>query len=455
MTTKVKSNGHKLLPQDREAEAALLGSLMIDPAAIFEVSATLSVDSFYNDANALIYKTMLDLSTRSEPLDPIGIMAELRRYGHADIGDGQRQAESYLVNLLNSATSSLHATNYARIVSEMSTRRKIIAASQKAATLAWDETEPLDEVSESVQGLMFEATSQRAKRGLSHISTDMAKYLEVLTDRFENPVEVSGMPTGYRDLDKILNGLKPQQLVIVAGRPGMGKTALQIGMCDMMSVNRGKRGAFFSLEMSKTELIDRVIGRRISVNLQNLQRGKLTQDEQSRFYQEYGRVSQAPIFITDVPGMTPAAIRSECLKQMAETGLDYVLIDYLQLIIVPGGVSRYEQVSTAARSMKNLAKELDVPVILASQLNRSLEARGDKRPQLSDLRDSGEIEEAANVVLMLYRDEYYNQDSSQWPNQGEISVSKQRNGPSGGRIDLFWQAETASYRNLERQSINL
>ena len=455
MSVKVKQNGHKLLPQDKEAEAALLGSLMIDPAAIFEVAATLPADSFYSEANALIYKTMLDLSTRSEPLDPIGIMAELRRYGHADIGDGQRQAESYLIDMLNRATSSLHATNYARIVSEMSTRRKIIAASQKAATMAWDETEPLDEVSESVQGLIFDAISQRAKRGLAHISTDMAQYLDVMTERFENPVEVSGMPTGYSDLDKVLNGLKPQQLVIVAGRPGMGKTALQIGMADAMSVNRRKRGAFFSLEMSKTELIDRVIGRRINVNLQNLQRGNLTEQEQERFYQEYGRVSQAPLFITDVPGMTPAAIRSECLKQMAETGLDYVMIDYLQLVSVPGGVSRYEQVSTAARSMKNLAKELDVPVILASQLNRSLEARGDKRPQLSDLRDSGEIEEAANVVLMLYRDEYYNQDSSQWPNQGEVAITKQRNGPSGGRVDLFWQAETASYRNLKRQDINL
>jgi len=455
MSVKVKQNGHKLLPQDKEAEAALLGSLMIDPNAIYEVAAMLPADSFYNDANGLVYQTMLDLSARSEPLDPIGIMAELRRYGHADIGDGQRQAESYLIDMLNRATSSLHATNYAKIVSDMSTRRKIISASQKAATMAWDESEPLSEISETVQGLIFDATNRHTGRGLSHISVDMASYLNVMTDRFDNPVEVSGMATGYTDLDKVLNGLKPQQLVIVAGRPGMGKTALQIGMCDMMSVTRGKRGAFFSLEMSKTELIDRIIGRRINVNLQNLQRGNLTEKEQARFYQEYGRVSQAPIFITDLPGMTPAAIRSECLRQVADTGLDYVVVDYLQLITVSGGVSRYEQVSTAARSMKNLAKELDVPVILASQLNRSLEARGDKRPQLSDLRDSGEIEEAANVVLMLYRDEYYNQDSSKWPNQGEVSVSKHRNGPSGMRIDLYWQAETASYRNLERQHINL
>jgi len=454
MIIEKKQNSHQLLPQDREAEAALLGSLIIDPGAIFEVSAGLSAGSFYLESNGFIYQTMLDLSARREPLDPIGIMAELRKYGHTSIGNGVLHDESYLINLMNNTTTSLHATHYARIVSDMSVRRKIIAAGQRAATLAWDETEPLDEISDMVQGLMFEATGDRQRSGLAHISTDMAVYLDEVMDRIEHPVKVSGLATGYADLDKLLNGLKPQQLVIVAGRPSMGKTALQIGMADMMSVDRGKRGAFFSLEMSNTELIDRLIARRTGVSIQVIHRGNLTGKEQESFYKAYGQVSQAPLFITDQPGMTPAAIRSECLRQAAETGLDYVMVDYLQLIRAMGKLTRYEQVSVAAREMKNLAKELNVPVILASQLNRSLESRADKRPQLSDLRDSGEIEEAANVVAMLYRDEYYNPGTSERPNIAEVNIAKHRNGPCG-YIDLYWQAETASYRNLQIQEIAL
>lgn len=453
MSVKIKQNGQKLLPQDKEAESALLGSLMIDPGAIFEVSAGLGADCFYLESNGLIYQTMLDLSARSEPLDPITIMAELRKHGHADVGDGQKRAESYLVDMVSRTTTSLHATYYARIVGEMSTRRRIISAGQKAATLAWDETEPLIEVRDKVSGLIFEATGNRTGPGLSHISVGMDKYLDVMTDRFEDPVEVSGLRTGYSDLDKLINGLKPQQLVVVAGRPGMGKTALQIGMADMMSVDRGKRGAFFSLEMSKTELIDRLISRRIRVPLQTLQRGNLTERDQEAFYKAYGLISQAPLFITDQPAMTPEAIRSECLRQSSATGLDYVEVDYLQLMRV-NGMPRYEQVSHAARSMKNLAKELDAPVILASQLNRSLESRTDKRPQLSDLRDSGEIEEAANVVVLLYRDEYYNPDTSERPNIAEANVAKHRNGPCG-YVDLYWQAVTASFRDLQRQEIAL
>lgn len=452
--SRTNANGHKLPPQDRGAEKALLGSLMIDPGAIFETAAMIQPDAFYAATNGLIYQTMLDLSAQGEPLDPIAIMAELRRHGRAEIGDGQKKAESYLIDLLNSSTSSLHATSYARVVAEMATRRKMIAACQTIATMAWDEGEPLDDIADGAQGLLFEAIQQRTRRGLNHISLGMTDYMADMEALFESPVEVSGISTGYVDLDRQLNGLVAQRLYIVAGRPGMGKTALMLGMLDNMSIKQGKRGLVFSLEMSRRELINRLIAKRLNIDTQRLSRGKLNRFEREQFYAESGKISQAPVFITDVPAMTPAQIRAECLRQDAQTGVDFVLIDYLQLIKVPGAQGRYEQVSTAARECKNLSKEINAPVVLASQLNRAVEQRAEKRPVLSDLRDSGEIEEAADVVSFLYRDEYYNGDASQYPNMGEVNTAKDRHGPTG-RVDLYWKAETASYHNLEKREVIL
>ena len=458
MTVKVSTNGHKtearLMPQDRKAEGALIGAVMIDPSSVFEVSAIVQPVSFYVEANGLIFKTMLDLSARGEALDPITIMAELRANGHADIGDDQYRAEAYLANRLIDAPTSLNATNYARIVAEMATRRQMIRASQKIATLAWDEKEPLNEVSEAAQGLVFEATQSQKRRGVNHISLGMGAYLEELERRINNPVEVVGLATGYIDLDKKLNGLRPQELIVIAGRPGMGKTAEMIGMLDQMSVTRGKRGIFFSLEMSEAELRERLLSRRSKIPSLKLSRGDLNETEKERMYEAAGRISQAPIYIMDAAAQTPALIRAECFRQQVTTGLDYILVDYLGLMQVPGVGSRYEKVSDAARAMKNLAKELEVPVILASQLNRSVEMRGDKRPQLSDLRDSGEIEEAADAVIMLYRDEYYKEEDSKYPNIGENIIAKQRNGPTG-TIDLYWNAETISYYNLSKRDLLL
>jgi replicative DNA helicase len=336
----------------------------------------------------------------------------------------------------------------------MATRRAMIAAAQTIATMAWDEGEPLDDVADSAQGILFEAIRQRTRRGLNHISLGMTRYLTDLEERIENPVDVSGLKTGYLDLDRILNGLIAQRLYIVAGRPSMGKTALMLGMLDYLSIDHDKRGLVFSLEMSEEELINRVIAKRVRVDTQKLERGDLTDNERERVYAEAGRFGQSPIFVSDTPAQSPSQIRAECLKQDAETGIDYVLIDYLQLMKVPGVKKRYDEVSTIAREMKNLSKELDVPVVLLSQLNRSLEIRPDKRPRLSDLRDSGEIEEAADVVLFLYRDDYYNPEKCLRPNIGEVAIAKARGGPTGV-IDIFWQAYTASYRNLERIEVKL
>jgi replicative DNA helicase len=327
----------------------------------------------------------------------------------------------------------------------------MINAAGKVATMAWDEKEPLAEVTEQAQALIFDSIQRRTRRGLNHISDGMQEFLTEIEARFNDPLEVTGLATGLGDLDKLLNGLKPKEVIIIAGRTGMGKTAELIAMLDGMSIDRGKRGAFFSLEMGKDELRRRLLSRRTGINTQKLDRGGLSEAEQEKVYTETGRISQAPIFISDKPAMSPSEIRAECMRQQAATGLDFVIIDYLGLMAVAGTRSRYEQVSESARACKNLAMELDVPLLVAAQLNRGSEGGADKRPTLTNLRDSGEIEEMADVVVLLYRDAYYN-ENSEYQNQGENIVAKHRNGPTG-TVDLYWNSATASYHNLELRPI--
>jgi replicative DNA helicase len=443
-----------LPPQDKKAERALLGALVVDQDAIHSVAPTVKPADFYLESNGVIYQAMLDLSARSEPADIVTIMAELRRQGRADVGDGQDKAEVYLLGLVEGVPTSVNALTYARTVAEMAQRRRLIQATGKIATAAFDETEDMHTVIEEAQALVFEVSHDaRGQRQLAHVSAGMGEYLDEMARRFDDPSDVSGMSTGFLDLDKLLNGLKPQELVIVAGRPGMGKTGLLMGMAVNMTVKAGKRGAIFSLEMGKGELRNRLIANMINADLQDLDRGDLTQTEQEAFYKATGKLSQAPLYVNDLPGLSPEEILADARRVASEVGLDYVMVDYLGLIDAPGTRSRYEAVSAAARSLKNLAKDLDCPVIAAAQLSRAVEQRGEKRPLLSDLRDSGEIEEAADVVVMLYRDEYYNGATDQ-TNRGEAGIVKQRNGPTG-QVNLFWRDYSASYHNLEVRELTL
>ena len=455
--TAPSKNGHKTearaMPHDVKAERALLGALLIDPAAIYEVEAELTADDFYLEANKLIYVTMRDLAMRRDEVDIITVAAELRKHGHA-IGDGQDRAEVYLIGLMTETPTSVHATHYAAIVAKTAQRRRIIRAANAIATEAWDESNPLDEVADTAQRQMFDAVQRRTVRGLAHIAHDVSMYLDDVDEARLNPVGVSGVQTGYHDLDRLIDGLHPQQMIVVAGRPGMGKTALMVGMADMMSVGAKLHGAFFNLEMSKRQLVERIIARRTQVNPIEVGRGNVSDSQHVRLTATAGKVAEAPLFIDDRPALTPAEIRAQCLRQAASTGLDYVLIDYLQLIRVPGNYSRYEAVSTAARFVKNLAKELEAPVIVAAQLNRSVEQRSDKRPALSDLRDSGEIEEAANKVLILYRSDYYKSEHDHQDNTGNVIVAKNREGRTG-QVNLFWHKQTASYRELAKEEVQL
>lgn len=458
--TKVGKNGQgsatsMLPPQDKFAERALLGSILIDSDALLLVSPIVQSDDFYMETNGTIYQAMQDLTAKSEPIDVITVMAQLRKHGRADVGDAQFKAEAYLIGLVTDVPTSINAPTYARTVAEAAQRRRLINTASKIGTMAWNEEEPMLEILEAAQALVFQVSADsRGKRQLTHISAGMSDYLTDMEKRFLNPVEVSGIPTGYPDLDRLINGLKKQELTIVAGRPAMGKTALLMGMVINMTVHGNKRGAIFSLEMSKAELRDRLIASMIDVDLQVLRRGAINEEKKALFYQATGKLSEAPLYINDLPGLSPVEILADARRVDAQAPVDYIMLDYLGLVDVPGASGRYEQVSTAARSCKNLAKDINVPVIMTAQLNRGVEQRGEKRPKLYDLRDSGEIEEAADTVLSVYRDEYYNEMTSD-PGMGEVAVLKQRNGPSGGKAYLFWRGHSASYHNLERRQLQL
>ena len=440
-------------PYDEDAERALLGSLCIDWSQALEIASIVQPQDFYTLSGKVVYEAILSLATEQQPIDLITLSDRLRSAGQLDdIGRGDDKGYLYLVGLFGDVPHSYHAVHYAKIISDKARRRRMIRAAGQVATLVWDESTTLDQVTTEAQGLVFGAESGHDDRTLHAMSRSLPEYLDKLEERVASPIDVAGIPTGYIDLDRILNGLKPQELILIAGRPGMGKTALMLGMLQNLALGQDKRVAVFSLEMSEHELTNRMVARIVDVDTQDLDRGKIDTDKHAACQRAVGQLSQAEIFVNDKPALTPAEIRAESLRLSMLGGLDAVMVDYVGLMRVPGAENRYREVSDAARQMKNLAKELQAPVILLSQLSRSVESRGEKRPVLSDLRDSGELEEAADTVLMLYRDDYYKEGDSLFPNQGEVIIAKQRHGPTG-RCDLYFRKHSASYHDLARPDL--
>ncbi|MFW6182801.1 MAG: replicative DNA helicase, partial [Chloroflexota bacterium] len=280
-------------------------------------------------------------------------------------------------------------------------------------------------------------------------------YLDRVEELHERGDEMIGVPTGYSDIDRLLGGLNKSDLLIVAARPGMGKTAFQLGMALHAGMRHGKRVAMFNLEMSGEQLVQRMIAAETRIDSQRLRRGQLHEQEWPIFLEAIGRLSETRIFIDDTPSITPMQLRTKCRRLYAEHGLDLIMVDYLQLMQAERSINnRVQEISEISRGLKGLARELNVPVVTASQLSRAMENRQDKRPQLSDLRDSGSIEQDADIVMFIYRDEYYNPETTDRPNIAEINVAKHRNGPTGA-IDLYWHGKLATFRNLQRQEVRL
>jgi replicative DNA helicase len=438
-------------PNNIEAEEALLGSLLIDPEAVYDVAAFLRPEAFYREQNKWIYEAILGLNERREPVDLITLTDELRRRDRLEELGG----EATIIALVNIVPTSINARNYGQIVEAAALRRRMIGAASTIANLAYEQDENINITIDRAEKALFSISEERTTRDLVPVKEIASRYLDRIEELHARGDDIIGVPTSFTDLDKVLGGLNKSDLIIVAARPGMGKTSLQIAIAQSAARRFNKRVAIFSLEMSGEQLVQRMIAAETRIDSQRLRRGDLKEHEWPIFYEAIGRISETQIFIDDTPSITSLQLRTKARRLYAEHDLDLIMIDYLQLMQSEhSSNNRVQEISEISRSLKGLARELDIPVVAVSQLSRAVEQRQDKRPQLSDLRDSGSIEQDADVVVFIYRDEYYNPDTSERPNIAEINVAKHRNGPTA-TIDLYWHGQLATFRNLQRQEIAL
>ncbi len=441
----------RLPPHSIEAEEAVLGSLLIDPDAIYDVASFLKPDAFYRSQHRWIYEAIIALNERRDPIDFITLVEELRRQNRLDELGG----EATVIDLINAVPTSINAQSYGRLVEAAAMRRKLIVAAGTIANLAFDEAEEINIVIDRAESTLFSISEDRTTRDLTPIKQIAAEYMERIEQLRERDSDIVGVPTGFTDLDRITSGLNKSDLIIFASRPGMGKTSFQNAVALTAARKHGKRVAIFNLEMSGEQLVQRMISAETQIDSQRLRKGQISDDEMRSFMEAIGRLSETRIFIDDTPSITPNQLRTKCRRLYAEHGLDLIMIDYLQLMTTDrSSGNRVQEISEISRKLKGLARELDVPVLAAAQLSRAVEQRQDKHPMLSDLRDSGSIEQDADIVMFLYRDEYYNPDTTERPNIAEIAIAKHRHGPTGS-VDLYWHGKLATFRNLQRQEINL
>jgi replicative DNA helicase len=418
-------------PQNLEAEESVLGAMMISPGAIAAVSEVLDASDFYRESHAKIYRAALQLYGQNEPVDAITLTNELEQRGELETIGGRVR----LHELARLVPATANAGHYAEIVRETATLRGLILAGGEIAQLGWDrEGEPTELVARAEQ-LVFELAERRAEGELILFKDTLLETFERISHLYESGAEVTGLASGFKDLDGITAGFQPANLVILAARPSMGKSAFALEIANHVAVDLQTPCAFFSLEMSRQEVAQRLICSRGRVDAHRIRTGKLSKDDWPRLTQACGQLESAPLFVDDTPGLSLLELRAraQTLKRR-EPNLGLIVVDYLQLMTTGRNEeSRLQEVSRISRDLKAIAKDLDVPVIALSQLNRSPEQRHDKRPMLSDLRESGSIEQDADLVMFLYREEYYERDETDDSNKGvaEVIVAKHRNGPTG------------------------
>ena len=434
----------KLQPHNIEAEEAILGSLLIDPDAILRVSTFLSPNDFYVQRHGWVYESILDLHERRQPSDLVTLSDELERRNQlSEVG-----GSAYLTGLINATPTSIHVEYYARIVERTAVLRRLIDAASKIAQLAYQDAEDADEVVDRAEEIIFAISERRIDRDLKPIRQVLESFYDRVEYLHQHQGEVIGIPTGLADLDKLLGGLQRSDMVVMAGRPGMGKTSLALSIALQSARQWQKRVAVFSLEMSDEQLVQRLVSAETGIDSQRLRLGNIKADEWPTFYQAIRLLSETSIFIDDTPAISALELRSKARRLHAEHGLDMIIVDYLQLM--SGGTrneNRQQEISFISRSIKGLARELNIPILALSQLSRQVESRADKRPMLSDLRESGSIEQDADVVLFIYRDEVYNPDT-ELPNIAEIIVSKHRSGPTGV-FSVYFKKHLAQFVDLE------
>lgn len=434
----------RIPPHSIEAEQSVLGSMIMDHDAVIVASEILIPSDFYRPDHAQIFGAIMELYTGGNPIDLITIQDKLVQKGVLEQVGGL----AYIAELASSVPTSAHIKQYAKIVQEKSTLRKLIKVSSDITAKSFDGDEPLDNIMNFAEKSIFDVLQNKKTEDFTGIDEIVLTSIEKIEEAHKSKGGITGIETGFIDLDQRTAGLQPSDLILVAARPSMGKTAFSLNIIQTAGIKNKKSVAVFSLEMSKDQLVSRMLCAEAMVDSQKARTGMLEKDDWDRIAQSIPNITNSRIYIDDTPGINVMDMRAKCRRLKMEKGLDLIMIDYLQLMSGVGdGSSRQQEISDISRSLKALAREMNAPVIALSQLSRACEQRQDHRPMLSDLRESGAIEQDADVVMFLYRDEYYHPDTEK-KNVGEVIIAKQRNGPTG-TVELVWLGQYTKFANMQ------
>ena len=437
----------KVPPHDLEAEQAILGSMLTDKDAVISAIEVLREEDFYREDNKAIYGAIFNLYNRAEPVDIITVKSELESMGKFEQVGGLE----YLAELPEKVPTTANAMKYIKIVEEKSTLRRLIKTANEIIDLGYDQTEDVEDIMEGAEKKIFNIMQEKNQKGYSPLKDVLVESFTQLEELYNKKQHITGVPTGFAELDYKTAGLHGSELILIAARPAMGKTAFALNIATNAAVRANVPVAVFSLEMSKEQLVNRILCSEAMVDSNKVRTGKLEEDDWAKLAGAIGPLSEAEIYIDDTPGINVTEIRAKCRKLKLEKNIGMVVIDYLQLVQGSNkrNGSREQEISEISRSLKILAKELNVPVIALSQLSRAAEQRPDHRPMLSDLRESGAIEQDADIVTFLYRDDYYNKDSEK-KDIAEVIIAKHRGG-STGTVELLWLGSYTKFVNLERR----
>ena len=429
-----------------EAEQAIIGSMLTDKDAVIAAVEVLQEQDFYREDNKIIYSAILNLYNRAEPIDIITLKSELKSMGKFEAVGGLE----YIVQLPDKVPTTSNVEQYIKIVEEKSMLRALIKTADELITLGYDPTQEVEQVIDTAEKKIFQVMQKKNQKGYSSIKDILVDTFTQLEQLYNQKESITGVPTGFVDLDYRTSGLHNSDLILVAARPAMGKSAFALNIATNAAVRAKVPVAIFSLEMSKEQMTNRILCSEAMVDSAKVRTGKIDDDEWAKLAATSGELSEAGIYIDDTPGISIMEIRAKCRKMKLEKNIGLVVIDYLQLVQGSNkkGGSREQEIAEISRSLKILAKEIDVPVIALSQLSRAPEQRIDHRPMLSDLRESGSIEQDADIVMFLYRDDYYNEDTEK-KNIAEVIIAKHRSGATG-TVELLWLANYTKFANIER-----
>ncbi len=445
----MQPEGAVLPPQNTDAEASLLGAILIDSDAIVKIADNVSADDFYDPKHQRIYEAITQLYDKHSPIDVLTLSDHLKATGFLEFIGGA----AYLTELTNYVPTAAHVDQYAGIVAQKAMRRRLIKASQDIIDLGYDEKQNLQALIEEAESRLFEVSQRHVKQDVISLEAVLGESFERLDELHKDKGKIRGIPTGFKDLDSVLAGMQRSDLIILAARPSMGKTALALNIAHKVSLKSSETVLLFSLEMSKEQLVDRLLAVESGVDAWALRTGNLTDTDFEKIGQAMGTLSEAQIYIDDTPSITLSDLRTKARREHHQHPLGLIIVDYLQLMSGGGRygneVNRVQEISEISRGLKGIARELNIPVLALSQLSRSVENRSPQIPQLADLRESGSIEQDADVVAFIYREEYYNPETDR-KNIADILIKKHRNGPTRN-IELYFDKDKQRFRSLDKK----